>query len=67
MKIRIIQAGFEFFTDWVGDVKFVDGVSVNEVSEQQAQFVRALFTTITEDEGDGYAINSEAVAEEVAA
>lgn len=63
MKIRIIQAGFESFTDWVGDVKFVDGVSVDEVSEQQAQFVRALFVTATLDqEGDGYAITDNEAA-----
>jgi len=50
MKIRIIQVGFETFTGLLGDVHFQDGVSVADVSEQQAAYVRAMFVTAIEGE-----------------
>lgn len=50
MKIRIVQAGYETFTGLLGDVKFEGGVSVREVSEQQAAYVGAMFVIAREDE-----------------
>lgn len=45
MKIRIIQLGFETFSGLLGDVHFDNGVSVDEVSDIQAEYVRAIFVT----------------------
>lgn len=44
MKIRITQSGYQTFTGLLGDVKFEGGTSVNEVSDQQAAYVAAMFT-----------------------
>lgn len=55
MKIRITQLGFEAFTGLLGDVHFEGGVSVSDVSEQQAAYVRAMFVTeeVTPSEQEG--------------
>lgn len=51
MKIRITQSGYESFCGLLGDVKFDNGVSVSDASEQQVAYVAAMFTTETfEDE-----------------
>lgn len=51
MKIRITQSGYEAFCGLLGDVKFENGVSVGEASEQQVAYVAAMFITETfEDE-----------------
>lgn len=50
MKIRIVQSGYETFTGLLGDVKFEGGVSVREVSEQQAAYVGAMFIIARDDE-----------------
>lgn len=44
MKIRIVQSGYETFNGLLGDVRFVDGESVHEVTAQQASYVSAMFT-----------------------
>lgn len=53
MKIRIVQAGYETFTGLLGDVKFEGGVSVRDVSEQQAAYVGAMFIIARDGEEVG--------------
>lgn len=43
MKIRIVQTGYETFTGLLGDVKFEDGLSVIDVSNEQFAYVRSMF------------------------
>lgn len=50
MKIRIVQAGYESFTGLLGDVKFEGGVSVRDVSEQQAAYIGSMFLIGTDEE-----------------
>ena len=50
MKIRIVQTGYETFTGLLGDVKFEDGVSIADVSEQQAAYVGSMFVVVPDGE-----------------
>jgi hypothetical protein len=61
MKIRITQPGFETFSGQLGDIQFDNGVSTQEVSQQQAEFMSTFFLWVQEVEGDGYADEEVAV------
>lgn len=51
MKIRIIEPGWAGFTDYMGAVQFVDGVSVDDVSRADMQHLASLVQIETvEDE-----------------
>jgi hypothetical protein len=50
MKIRIVQTGYETFTGLLGDVKFENGLSASDVSEQQAAYIGAMFVIAKDDE-----------------
>ncbi len=69
MKIRIIQSGYETFTGLLGDVKFDNGVSVGQASEQQVAYVAAMFITETfeDSEADQDASAQATEAERIAA
>ena len=55
MKIRITQPGFETFSGQLGDIQFDAGVSTQDVSDQQADFMSSFFGWAMEPEGGGYA------------
>lgn len=42
MKIRLIETGYESLTGMFGEVEFVDGVSVHDVSPVQARFLASI-------------------------
>jgi len=42
MKIRLIESGFEKMTGWFGPVEFKDGVSVDDVTQVQANRLASL-------------------------
>ena len=44
MKIKITQAGSESFNGWIGDVEFVNGVSVTDQPEQAIAHVGAIYS-----------------------
>jgi len=44
MKIKITQAGSESFNGWIGDVEFVNGVSVSDQPEQAIAHVGAIYS-----------------------
>jgi hypothetical protein len=54
MKIRIVQAGYETFNGLLGDVKFENGLSIKDVSGEQAAYVRSIFTTeeVSDEQSD---------------
>jgi hypothetical protein len=45
MKIKITEAGSESFNGWIGDVEFVNGLSVADQSEQAIAHVGAIYST----------------------
>lgn len=49
MKIKFTQPGYELFTGAFGDVEFVDGVSVDDVTDRQAQRIANLVQVETLD------------------
>lgn len=49
MKIRMTQAGWDNFTGYFGVVEFRDGLSVNEVSDMEAQRIAAVISVNRED------------------
>jgi hypothetical protein len=49
MKIKFTQPGYESYTGAFGDVEFVDGVSVDDVTDRQAQRIGNLVQIETED------------------
>jgi hypothetical protein len=55
MKLRIIQQGWQGYSDTLGGVRFVDGVSAEPVSQAVAQRLAAILQieTVTEDGGAG--------------
>jgi hypothetical protein len=52
MKIRLADVGYEKFTGLFGTTEFVDGVSVNEVSNAEARFLAALVRVEELDTGN---------------
>lgn len=44
MKIKITEAGNEAFNGWIGDVEFVNGVSVEDQPEQAVAHVGAIYS-----------------------
>lgn len=53
MKIKLIDAGYEKFSGHFGTVLFEDGVSVNDVSDEQARFFASILgVRCVDDESD---------------
>lgn len=42
MKIRLIEAGYENMTGMFGEIEFVDGMSVHDISPVQARFLSSI-------------------------
>lgn len=51
MRIKLVQSGYETFTGGLGNVDFVDGLSVGSVSKESAAGIAAILQTevVTED------------------
>lgn len=43
MKLKITQAGYQTFNGMLGDVTFVEGVSVADVSKESAAGITAIY------------------------
>ena len=50
--LKIKQAGMEGFSDYIGSVEFKDGVSVNPVSQIEAEMLSAIFAFETTEGKD---------------
>lgn len=66
--LKIKQAGMEGFSDYIGSVEFKDGVSVNPVSQVDAEMLSAIFAfETTEGKDPSQAARYQAVAQGVEA
>ena len=62
MKIQLIDAGYHKFTGDFGGVQFVDGVSVDDVSQTQARFFAAVMGVRSVEDGSDPGSNAQFVA-----
>lgn len=51
MRLKIIERGFEGYTGRMGDVDFVDGVSIEHTSRQEARRLASIMAMIDLDTG----------------